>query len=110
MFRKKIYVGRRIYLQNENNKNIDIVEIALEVHDETITSNMKGQLLTTLEEHKDVLLLPQSSVDKLDDGKTLVYYLNENGVRHSKEVEIGLETAEMVEIVSGLEEGEMVIK
>lgn len=95
---------------NENNKNIDIVEIALEVPDETITSNMKGQLITTLEEHKDVLLLPQSSVDKLDDGKTLVYYLNENGVRHSKEVEIGLETAEMVEIVSGLEEGEMVIK
>ena len=94
----------------ENTNNIELAEIALAVPDETLSSNMKGQLIATLEEKKDVLLLPESSVETLNDGKTIVYYLDESGIRYSKEVEIGLTAVGMVEIVSGLKEGELVVK
>ena len=96
--------------KDDKRKNTDIVDIELDFPDESLTANMTGQLVVILDERKDVLLVPEASVDILADGKSLVYYLNENGVRFSKEVEIGLVADGMVEIVSGLEEGELIVK
>ena len=96
--------------ETRKKKNTDIVEIRLDYDDETLTSNLSADLVVTLEERKDVLLLPLGSVDIFEDGKAFAYYLDENGVRYSKEIETGLVADNMVEIVSGLEEGELVVK
>lgn len=94
----------------EKKKTPDTVEIQLDVADETLTAGMTAQLVAILGQRKDVLLLPKKSVEIFEDGTAEVYYLDESGVRYSKEVQIGLEADGMVEIVSGLEEGELVVQ
>ena len=44
------------------------------------------------------------------DNNYLVYYVDETGMKRSKPVEIGLKANGLIEIVSGVEEGEMVIQ
>lgn len=94
----------------EKKKSPDSVEIQLDIADETLPAGMAAQLVAILGERKDVLLLPRQSVDTFEDGKSAVYYLDESGVRHAKDVEVGLVADNMAEIVSGLEEGELVVK
>ncbi len=58
---------------------------------------------------EDVLYLPSIVVHE-GDGLNYVYCLNEDGIKSIKEVEIGQKINNLTEIVSGLEEGEMVIR
>ena len=57
---------------------------------------------------KDVLMVPDSAVTTLN-GKSIVYYQDESGLKAYKQVETGLKANGMVEIVSGLAEGESII-
>ena len=43
------------------------------------------------------------------DGRKIVYYVQENGLKTYKDVTTGLETDGKVEIIDGLTEGEYVI-
>ena len=56
-----------------------------------------------------MLYLPASAVSSYDNNY-LVYYVDETGMKRSKPVEIGLKANGLIEIVSGVEEGEMVIQ
>lgn len=67
-----------------------------------------GTITFVLDSRIQVLTLPQDAVHGAD-GKWYVYVMNEQGGRELKWVEIGLQGNNMVEIVSGLEEGEKVI-
>lgn len=69
----------------------------------------KGNVQLTLEEQTDILFLPGTSVQKMDHSN-YVYYLDETGVQNIKLVKTGLEGDGKVEIISGLEYGEAVIK
>jgi multidrug efflux pump subunit AcrA (membrane-fusion protein) len=61
-----------------------------------------------LDSRENVLMIPEAAVAKTN-GKTIVYYQDENGLKVYKPVQIGLTAEGMTEIVSGLTEGECVI-
>lgn len=61
-----------------------------------------------IEEHNDVLYLPDSAVNKMGDSY-IVYYEDENGLKSAKEVTVGLKAENKIEITSGLEFGDAVI-
>lgn len=61
-----------------------------------------------LDYRDNALVVPAKAVTTVA-GQTVVYYVDENGMRAYKPVETGLEANGMVEILSGLEEGEAII-
>ena len=73
-----------------------------------IKDKAKGTLVLTLETRTDVLTINENAV-ALADGQTIVYYLDENGVKTYKNVEVGLNAQGLYEVLSGLEDGEAVI-
>lgn len=68
----------------------------------------RGTLMLELDSRKDVLMIPEKAVVAAK-GKTIVYYQDEHGMKAYKTVEIGLVADGMVEIISGLTEGESII-
>lgn len=67
-----------------------------------------GTLTLILREKKDVLYVPQEAIGKIN-GMQVAYYKDENGLKQYKPVTVGMITGGVAEIVSGLEEGELVI-
>lgn len=81
--------------------------------DPTLKAGMKGAITVITEQHNDVLYLPVTTVKNTNTNGTNVYYvycIDDNGLRYTKVVEPGLAAGGIVEIVSGLEEGEMVLR
>ena len=81
--------------------------------DPTLKAGMKGKITVVTERHDDVLYLPVTTVKNTNTNGTNVYYvycIDDNGLRYTKIVETGLAAGGIVEIVSGLEEGEMVLR
>lgn len=74
-----------------------------------LSNGSTGSFEIVKQERKNVLYLPAECAE-LVDNKAVVYCLDEMGVRYAKEVETGLVAENKVEIISGLEEGELVIK
>lgn len=74
-----------------------------------LTVGVSGIISLLVDEKKNVLTLPKTIVHIADD-KAFVYTLNENNDREIKYIEIGLIGDEKVEIISGLSEGEKVVK
>lgn len=68
-----------------------------------------GTIRFVLDRREQVLCLPKSAVNSAD-GRYYVYVTDADGMRQIRWVEIGLCGDEMVEILSGLEEGERVIR
>lgn len=81
----------------------------LSTPDPTLTAAAKGKITLVTEQKNDVLYLPLKTVKEMEN-VSIVYYLDENGLKASKVVETGMQANGLVEIVSGLEEGEMVIR
>lgn len=69
---------------------------------------MTGDTEVILEEKQDVLVVPVESIIERN-GKSLVDILTSSGKTEKREVNIGLESEDFVEIVSGLETNEKVI-
>ena len=74
----------------------------------TLEGNDRGTLVLVLDERTDVLRVPSGAISTIN-GEAVVYYQSESGFKTYKNVTIGLEAEGMVEIISGLEEGEEVI-
>ena len=73
-----------------------------------IKDGAHGTIALVVDTRKDVLMLPEKAVTKAGDQK-IVYYLDENGLKAYKPIEVGLEADKMLEVVSGLTENEAVI-
>jgi multidrug efflux pump subunit AcrA (membrane-fusion protein) len=75
---------------------------------EGIKSTMTADVIIQTDRRDNVLVVPEDAVQNVD-GKTMVGVL-QNGEIEEKEIEIGLEGSnDMVEVLSGLKEGEKVI-
>jgi len=96
-------------IPSEKDEKVETVLFQLVVPDASLDTDTSGNVTVVYGERLDVLYLPTSAVHTRNN-VSVVYYLDEDGIRSSKQVEIGLEASGMVEIVSGLEEGELVIK
>ena len=72
-----------------------------------IRSGMTGSVKLNLESEKDVIVIPSDAVIDKDE-KQVVYVLEED-VALEREVQTGLDTGEMIHILSGINEGEEII-
>ena len=68
-----------------------------------------GTIQVVADRRENVLCIPLSAIHTADDG-SYVYVLNEDNMREVKWVETGLAGDDTVEILSGLTEGERVIR
>ncbi len=89
----------------DNMKNI--IRIKVEGLPEEVKMGDSAQIELVLDKRENVIVLPRSLVRNYM-GRKYVLVL-EDGLKKERDVEIGLETATEVEIVKGLEEGELVI-
>ena len=68
--------------------------------------NCKAEII--VEQHTDTVYVPVQAVLRVG-GQPTVYVLNDNGETEERKVEIGLDDNSMVRIISGLNEGELVL-
>jgi len=85
----------------------DIVRIEVGELPEEVEMGDSAQIELILDRRENVIVLPRSLVRNYM-GRKYVLVL-EDGLKKERDVEIGLETATEVEIIEGLEEGELVI-
>lgn len=69
----------------------------------------RGSVTLVLDCRESVLMIPESAVIRLKR-KNVVFYQDKNGLKAYKEVSVGMAANGMIEILSGLEEGECIIK
>jgi multidrug efflux pump subunit AcrA (membrane-fusion protein) len=69
----------------------------------------RGELQVVLGEASDVLYIHISLLHRVED-RAFVYVTDENGMRIIRNVVPGIEGKDIVEIISGLEEGELIIR
>ena len=73
----------------------------------SVSEGTSGQIVLELDRRDNVLSVPKAAVHKAGD-ICYVYVVEDDGYRRYKEVEIGLEGDERIEILSGLNAGDMV--
>lgn len=83
-------------------------ELLPDYSDVEINVGTTGYITVTLDSKESVLKLPAKAIHEATD-KAFVYVLDENEVRTVKWITTGLYGDDGVEVVSGLEEGEMVL-
>jgi RND family efflux transporter MFP subunit len=74
----------------------------------TLVPGMYAQTALTLDEKKGVLIVPVQAVDRTDAGAT-VMIVDDRGQIDRRAVVVGLETADRVELTSGVREGDRVV-
>lgn len=74
----------------------------------SLSDGDKARMELVYFESLDVLYLPSDAICQ-SKGKDAVYYINEDGIRDVKYVEIGLDAGGYVEIISGVTEGETIL-
>ena len=83
------------------------IEVALDDHVEGLAAGMAVRMQVITDQAADVLTIPTAAV-KRSEGKSVVVVVDENGVAKSRTVELGKTDGKVVEIVSGLSEGQNV--
>ena len=84
------------------------IYLQMEEVDPSIEQGASGTIYLTIEESLSTLWVPDSAVREVK-GQYVVYCMDEQGFREMREVEIGVHNGKITEIVSGLEENEVVI-
>ena len=74
-----------------------------------LRSGMYARLALLVDERTDVLLIPQTALAKNADDTSLVYVVNADNRVETRTVTLGLMQDNLVEVVSGLEAGDIVV-
>jgi HlyD family secretion protein len=111
-FPDEIFKGRVILIDPAEKLVEGVVYYEATVAFETIPEGIKSGMTADLEiktaSREDVLIIPEDAVQE-KEGKTIVEVSREGNIEE-REIETGLlGSDDMVEVVSGLEEGEKVI-
>lgn len=85
------------------------VTVAFETDDEDFVVGTNVTVEITYEEVEDVLQVSAQAVTTAEDGTSTVEVRTDDGDTETREVEVGTTSGGMVEITSGLEEGEQVV-
>ena len=86
----------------------DMAYISLLVPDPALEEGSRGVIPLELDRREHVLIVKSSAIHQMGE-QTIVYYLDEEGMKAMKEVTVGLDNGEFVEILDGLTEGEEII-
>jgi macrolide-specific efflux system membrane fusion protein len=107
----KTYTGKLVAIDRVGSSTSGVTQypvlVKLDQEDPSILTNMIATGTITLEKKENVLAVPASAV--LDRNGTKVVRILVNGQPQPKTVETGIETDSMIEIVSGLSEGDLII-
>jgi len=100
---------QRVDMMGQTNDGVATYNVNLLVEDtEVLRPGMTGNVSIFIDRKEGVLLVPVEAVfDK--DGQAMVEVLDEDGRPQAVPVELGLINSRVAEIVSGLEEGQLVI-
>jgi len=99
-------VARVSPVADERTRTVE-VEIHIPNPERKLKPGMFARVELLLEERRGVPVVPADAVLRLEEGD-FAYVVNDN-VAHRRAVRLGLRGGEMVEVVEGLEPGEMVI-
>ena len=83
------------------------VNISFEVGDQNIKPGMTADVVIETNKKENVLVVPVEAIEKQDGVKKIKTYIGKELVY--KQVELGLEGEDFVEIISGLSDGDQVI-
>jgi RND family efflux transporter MFP subunit len=85
-------------------------EVDVENPSLVLIPGMYAEVNLTLQHHASVLAVPVSAVDtEAEAGKGHVLFVTPNGRVERRDIALGLETANRIEVRSGLNEGDMVV-
>ena len=84
------------------------MEVEIPNADNKLKPGMYARVALTVEEHKDAVVAPRSSIVDLND-KRGVWMPNEENKARFQVVELGIEDGDLVEIKSGLKEGDRIV-
>jgi multidrug efflux pump subunit AcrA (membrane-fusion protein) len=109
-FPDKIFKGKLISIDPAEKLIEGVVyyeaKIELEDYPETIKPGMTADIIIKTVTKENVLAIPEAAIEEKDSKKTVQVLKGKN--LETREIEIGLKGSDMVEVISGLEEGEEV--
>ena len=96
----------------EELEGLDVKEgyiyLSMVTPDPTVEQGASGTVELVLEESLSTLWVPDSAIREMR-GTYVVYCIDDQGFREMREVEVGVRNGKITEILSGLEENEVVI-
>jgi RND family efflux transporter MFP subunit len=106
---KRTFAGTVARFSNKVNSDTRTMETEVDVAnpDQTLVAGMYAQASLAVADVKGVLTIPVEALDRGEDKSTVLVV--ENGKVARREVRIGLEAPARLEIVSGLNEGDLVV-
>ncbi len=90
-----------------NNVTTFLVDVVPNEATSIMRSGMTANVIFYIEEKKDLLIIPESAL-KYQDGASYVRIKNEDGKIEDKKIKIGDSDDENVEVLSGLNEGDII--
>lgn len=100
-----VVIARPSEISDENHR-ADTVYMGVSDLPDSVKHGDSGRIHLIRSQKEDVLLVPQKAVHSVN-GEKIVYVL-EGEIKEKYVIETGIETRDMVEVVSGLEEGQKV--
>ncbi|MDH7600135.1 MAG: HlyD family efflux transporter periplasmic adaptor subunit [Sedimentisphaerales bacterium] len=83
-------------------------DVFIEGEDPELRTGLSCKVEIIVAQYDETIYVPVQAVVRVD-GKPTVYVLNKDGTQTPNEVQIGLDNGSMVSILSGLQEGELVV-
>ncbi len=90
-------------------KREDEMCLVLKESDPALKAATKGTITLTTKKKEDVAVLDKKAVYQVDN-RYYVYVVDENGVRRMKDIQVGLQGKDKVEVTGGLNIGDWVIR
>ena len=84
------------------------IYLKMKTPDPAIEQGASGSVHVILEESLSTLWVPAKAVREIR-GKHVVYCLNEDGFREMREVTLGVQNGKITEILTGVEENEIIV-
>ena len=93
--------------KNDSGSRLVTAQVHIDNPDENIYLGIEGRVTIYAEKAENVLVVPFSAINA-DQGGDFCYVIKE-GIVEKRQVKIGLTSEDSMEVLEGLEEGEMVI-